>query len=267
MSVKKAAIGALLIITVVLLIATVIVLWPAVAAAQDGELDDGKRWSVNLVFGLFSLSLTADTVLFLLVVVFGALGAYVHAATSFADFVGNRRFVGSWTWWYFLRLPIGATLALLLYVALRAGFFTAGTEAEAVNPYGVAALAGLSGLFSKQATDKLREVFTTMFQVSAGDNLRKDSLAPPRPTITAVERAPQQPGPGEGLAIQVTGSDFAEGATIEIDGQPVATTPVEGTDALVATSPRVPTEEEPLSVTVRNPGDDGGVSDAFSFSG
>jgi hypothetical protein len=39
-----------------------------------------------------------------------------------------------------------------------------GGTAGDLSPYGVAAVAGLAGLFSKQATDKLREVFETLFK-------------------------------------------------------------------------------------------------------
>jgi hypothetical protein len=43
--------------------------------------------------------------------------------------------------------------------------------------YGIAAISGLVGLFSKQATDKLREVFDTAFRVNkGGDSERADNL-------------------------------------------------------------------------------------------
>ena len=107
-----------------------------------------------------------DNLRIALVVIAGALGSLIHATTSFADYVGNRRFHSSWTAWYMVRLIVGTALALLLYFAFRGGFFSGSAQSNAVNPYGIAALAGLAGLFSKQATDKLREVFETLFRVS-----------------------------------------------------------------------------------------------------
>jgi MYXO-CTERM domain-containing protein len=80
------------------------------------------------------------------------------------DYVGNRKFVKSWTWWYLLRPFIGVALALLVYFAIRGGLISGSTGADSLSPYGIAALAGLAGLFSRQATDKLREVFETMFK-------------------------------------------------------------------------------------------------------
>lgn len=96
----------------------------------------------------------------------GALGSYVHSATSFSDYVGNRKLVRSWAWWYTLRHFIGISLALVLYFVIRAGFFSPSAEVEATSPYRFAAIAGLVGMFSKQATDKLSELFDTLFKTT-----------------------------------------------------------------------------------------------------
>lgn len=103
--------------------------------------------------------------LIILVIIAGALGSYVHAATSFASYVGNRRMGKSWIWWYILRPLIGSALALIFYFVIRAGFLQAGTGTQDLNIFGFAALAGLTGMFSKQAADKLREVFDNLFAV------------------------------------------------------------------------------------------------------
>jgi hypothetical protein len=102
---------------------------------------------------------------YLLIVVFaGALGSYIHLATSFADYVGNRQFVTSWKSWYVLRPFIGSALALIIYFGARGGLISGTTGADSLSPYGIAALAGMTGMFSKQAADKLREVFENLFK-------------------------------------------------------------------------------------------------------
>jgi hypothetical protein len=109
----------------------------------------------------------------------GALGSYVHLATSFADYAGNEKLTTNWTWWYILRPFIGTALAEVVYLALRGGLLnaSAGDNANtAISPYGVAALAALTGLFSRQATDKLQEVFETLFRTEKKVD-RKDPLA------------------------------------------------------------------------------------------
>lgn len=91
----------------------------------------------------------------------GALGSSIHLATSFVEYAGCSNLVQSWGWWYVMRPGIGSALAIIVYFVLRAGLITgAGQQATAnLNPFGIASVAALSGMFSKQALQKLREVF------------------------------------------------------------------------------------------------------------
>lgn len=120
------------------------------------------------------------------VLLVGALGSYVHTATSFTSYVGNQRLHKSWLWWYIMRPFIGSALALILYFVVRAGFLHGGSGPENMNLFGFAGLAGLTGMFSKQATDKLRELFDNLFSVRDGDDERTGKLtgagAPPSPS-------------------------------------------------------------------------------------
>jgi len=59
-----------------------------------------------------------------------------------------------------------------------------GACAGDLSPYGITALAGLTGMFSKQATDKLREVFDDFFRTQTLQ--RADALESP----------PKNPGGG-----------------------------------------------------------------------
>ncbi len=118
--------------------------------------------------------------LIILVIFAGALGGYIHAATSFATYTGNRSLLGSWYWWYVLRPFIGIALALIFYFSLRGGILLLTTDSgtSEISPYGMAAISGLVGMFSKQAADKLREVFDTTFasQKGKGDEERANKL-------------------------------------------------------------------------------------------
>jgi len=106
--------------------------------------------------------------LLLLVLLAGALGAFLHTAQSYSDYVGNRTLKRSWAWWYSLRPFIGAGLALVFYAAVRGGVLaiTTGSNAKAseLNPFGVVSVAAMVGMFSKAATTKLGEVFDTLFK-------------------------------------------------------------------------------------------------------
>jgi len=147
--------------------------------------DDNDKlvWKTAIKIFKFEAEIQPETRLLLLVMTMGAFGSYVHAATSFVSYVGNRSFVKSWTWWYVLRPFIGVALAVIFYFVIRGGLLSAGAAASDISPYGFAAMAGLVGMFSKQATDKLEEVFSNLFQVSkeGGDHQRGDKLALNRP--------------------------------------------------------------------------------------
>jgi hypothetical protein len=247
----------------VALIAAIVELWPAVRSTTAPKAPPNTTQSVHFLFGLFTIHVTADTSLLVLVIVAAAIGAYVHAATSFADFVGNRRFIASWTWWYALRLFIGVFLALLLYFAVRAGFLNTSSNSADVNPYGIATLAGLAGLFSKQATDKLREIFETMFQVSGkgGDALRKDSLTNPEPLITATD--PDRAIANQELTLVVIGTGFVEATTLMIGDASVRTTFDKARGHLNATIPASLVVGDALQLSAVNPPPGGGTSPRF----
>ena len=155
----------------------VIALWPAIQAAANTAPDATKAATATVTWFGLSWKPNPDAALLALVILSSGVGSYVHAAVSFTDYVGNRGLTSSWVWWYILRLFVGSSLAVVFYFAIRGGFFSTGTDATQINPYGIAAISGLVGLFSKQATDKLREIFDTAFRVQqGGDSARGDGL-------------------------------------------------------------------------------------------
>lgn len=183
-----------------------------------------------------SLCTSFDERLILLVIVAGMLGAFVHGSTSLADYLGNDRFGKSWTWFYLLRPVIGMALALVFYFVIRGGFLTTSGGAKDINPYGIAALAGMVGMFSKQATDKLGEVFGTLFRSAAGqgDDQRDDPLKPKTDSVTIEKIDPTQVVAGTtGVSIKVTGANFAATAKVWLDKKPQPTT-FESETSLVA---------------------------------
>ena len=81
-----------------------------------------------------------DFRLLLIALWFGALGSLLHAGSSFVSFAGNRQLVVSWLPWYIVRPLLGAGLAAVFYVVMRAGFGTAGGAAPVdLSHYTVAA--------------------------------------------------------------------------------------------------------------------------------
>jgi len=122
-----------------------------------------------------AVSTDPDARLILIAALSALLGSFVHSATSFATYLGNYKLLRAWVGWYVLRPVIGMALGLVFYFLLRAGLVIVTTEsAAAVNEFGVAAVSALAGMFSKQAADKLEEVFDGM--VAAQKDGRADKL-------------------------------------------------------------------------------------------
>jgi hypothetical protein len=83
----------------------------------------------------------------------------------------------------------------LFYLVLRGGLIVpslpSGRATDTtllLNPYGIAAISALAGMFSKQATDKLREIFDTLFRTREPVN-RADPLVGAVPVISGTEPA------------------------------------------------------------------------------
>jgi hypothetical protein len=182
--------GVYLIVLNLVLIYLILRIWPGKIPMGNGpDL-------VTIIPGLPPLDLWPEARYLALVFLMGALGAYIHLATSFTEFLGNRNFYTSWKWWYGLRPFIGSTLALMVYFAARGGLISANSSATDLSPYGIAALAGLAGMFSKQATDKLREVFENLFKTT-NPPTRLDAKPPAHAQPDAT---PPPPATGNGAA-------------------------------------------------------------------
>lgn len=165
-------------------------------------------WSITDNFGIEARLLT-------IVLISGALGSAIFSARAFATFHGLKRYDPDWNWWYVMRLPIGMGLALFLYLVIRGGLFTASVGnsdqvLQTANPFGFAALAALAGMFAKEASDKLEEVFQSVFSTSdkvepAAKTPVIDKLEPAKKAVKDVD-----------LALVVIGKNFDSKAKVTV---------------------------------------------------
>ncbi len=203
------------------------------ASAVRAGLNDSE---VTFLF-IFTRNISLDLRLILLALVLGALGSFVHAAQSLATYVGNQQFNPAWGWWYVLRPFIGAALAAMVYFAVRGSLFPSALSVSGeVNPFGIAALATLAGMFSKQATDKLDEVFTTLFRTGprVGDAVRADKLVPDTaPVILKVAPNPVKPNADAQVTFVITGTALAATTKVKLAGKDM-TTSLNGDGTLTA---------------------------------
>ena len=226
------------------LVVTLVAVFPA-ATAATATTDPGAQ-SVPLLFGLLRPKLSSDATLLLLVVLASAVGSFVHVATSFSNYAGRNRFEISWVSWYALRCLIGAALATVFYFVVRAGFFSGDASNSAVNAYGIAAVAGFVGLFSRQATDKLRELFDTLFKTDGSE----DDVDP---VLGAVTPNPVTAG-GLPVTLTLAGAGFVRASEVRIDGRALQPTSTGPTQMTVDVPPAYLRNRTTVDVTVLNPG-------------
>ncbi|AGI24170.1 hypothetical protein H681_11500 [Pseudomonas sp. ATCC 13867] len=202
-----------------------------------------------------------DARLLAMVMVAGGLGSFVHVAKSFGDFVGNERFMASWIWWYVLKPFIGMILAVILYLIVRGGFLTVSASGEAsnVNLHGLIGMACLAGMFAKQATDKLSELFDSLFRTrrAASDAKRKDVLE--NPVACIIDAQPPIAGP-QATYINLRGTGFARGARVQVNGEGRETTLADSTRLAFQLLPEDVAQAGALVVAVVNPPPGGGSS-------
>jgi hypothetical protein len=147
----------------------------------------------------------------------GALGAYLQSAMSFVTYVGNRQFLSSWLLWYLFRPWLGGILAVMFFFVIGAGFVVGQTVTEIFR---VAAISGLVGLFSAQATLKLKELVETIFTTRSdprSDRLTTSGQAQSSaPTIQSVP-SPIPRGANPVPPLNIEGSNFVSGCKVRVN--------------------------------------------------
>jgi len=255
-AVGRTLLGSYLVLLSILLAYLVYEVWPTAKPDPSGNIPDTN---ITLFGDLIELTVSAELRLILLVMVVGALGSYVHAATSFANFMGNRRMELSWGWWYILRPFIGLSLALIFYFVIRAGLFSTGAKTGDISTFGIAAVSGLVGMFSKQAISKLKDLFDNLFKAEE----LEDRLSNPKPEIVSIE--PSTVPAERDVSLTVNGSDLLSESRVRFNGEERPTTFVSATRLSVRLSASDLASPGEAQVTVFNPPPGGGTSNAVTL--
>jgi hypothetical protein len=201
-------VAGIIVATMTLAVYGLVAVWPTSASATT---------TPSHVAGI-TLLLDREQRLFVIVALAGALGGLIHSARSLYEYVGNRVLRRSWLVMY-LSLPfIGGALAVVFYVILRGGLIT-GTAAE-VNFFGFAAISALVGLFSPEAAEKLKQIFSTLL---APDPPGRDRLTPSTDSI--VERFEPESGIA-GTTITIRGRNLSRATAVIFRGARAAATVV-----------------------------------------
>lgn len=223
------------------------------ATPRKRELPDPEV--IYFFRGRLPATIYLETRLLLLVMLAGALGSLMHSLRSLYWYTGNRMMVWSWVGFYLLLPFTGAILAVIFYFVVRGGFFSPQASFENTSPFGFAALSALVGLFSPQATLKLKEIAETIFTKPGGG---EDTMAQATgvtasasaPTVNPLTQASGAVGGGSKLIIGGTG--FASGVVVKFGGQPATVTSSTSTTIEVVT-PASASGPAVVDVEVTNP--------------
>jgi len=208
--------GVIFVIVILTLFYVLVTAWPVIESKE--------KYRVFNLFG-FAQEWPADKRMLFIVIIAGAIGSAVHALTSFTDFVGNNRFGANWLWWYGLRLPIGAALAIFFYFVVRGGLLVptlpSGDVAPfsekgtlALNPYSIAAFAALAGMFARSATDKLAEVFDAL--MSRKNPIKRDDALRDGGDIDV---KPDKVVKAQAATLVITGKGLSSETEVKVNGQ------------------------------------------------
>lgn len=126
----------------------------------------------------------------LMVILMGVLGGFLHLTSSLAMYVGNRHLMRSWVVYYLLMPAEGAALAVAIYLLLRVGVLSAGTNTTGnLNSIGIYGFSVLAGIFSKQALEMLGSVFNVIFAKVKGKDAAPATPAAPVQAAAAQQQA------------------------------------------------------------------------------
>lgn len=154
---------------------------------------------------------------FVLVMATGALGAYIHVGRSVGAYIGNDALIRSWLYWYLLRIPIGAALALIVYFLMLSLESDTESARHLSTQFKMVGVAALAGLFSDGTIKKLNDWFNMLFR--AKDDSLKDGLAESAAKRPLLRGIAPDPLPRSGGTVTVQGEHFRESTQVIVDGK------------------------------------------------
>lgn len=102
----------------------------------------------------------------------GGIGSCITTILAFLRHACEEKdFDPAYAPWYFVRPLLGMLLALIFFFGLKGGLLviTYSQSPMRLNDWALATVGALVGMFSKDAIEKLREVFRTIFSVGNED--------------------------------------------------------------------------------------------------
>jgi hypothetical protein len=174
----------------VIVLYLVVSLWPVSVSTEANQTI--THWPTNETVTVFSKSFTlsGEVTILWIVMLMGAIGALVYISTALVTRVANKKFDSKWTLWYLVHPLLGSSMAVIFYALLRGGLVNLSVSTGGLNLYGVAAVSALVGLSSKEAAQKLKDLFNTLFEGKPSANQQYN--------LTMVSKGPGSTAPSSG---------------------------------------------------------------------
>ena len=158
--------GAYLCLVTALALLSALSIWPAVEDVTDADREVASAASPSRIVQVAVLPrvhvpLSAGQSVLVFAAAMGATGGGLAGLRALADHRSREDFKVSFTWWYVIRPLIGAGLAVVVYMVLRAGLVGA-APTTVLNAFGVGSVAALSGLFAQNVLERLNLVIEAL---------------------------------------------------------------------------------------------------------
>ena len=164
---ERFAFGLGILVFGLLLLGQFLAVWPAMIASAAADAQDQR---ITVLFGVAHPEVAPAVAILAGVMLAGMLGALAYMVRQFTLYGLRGELTKRAEWWYLL-LPLqSAALAAIVYFTLQGGLIGAG-QTTVLNPYGLAAISGLVGLFARHAIQTLSKVFTAFFDAPADKNV------------------------------------------------------------------------------------------------
>jgi hypothetical protein len=219
-------------------------------------LSDSIRHGTSIPKPLKQKLLKSRTLLWLVLLI-GAIGSSLHGLNSLSNYIGNKDFKSSWAFWYLLRPFVGGILSFLFYLTIRAGFFKEFGSKQ--DFYVIVALAGLIGLFSKQALNKLSDLFEFIFTSNKDKDLKDKIGASHVPKIESIEPSTIKKASTKNT-LTIKGCEFNETSMVRINKDEIKPKLVSSKELSFELTDNYAQDIGTLQISVFNPEPKGGLS-------
>jgi hypothetical protein len=148
----------------------------------------------------------------ILVAAAGFLGNLIHVSKSLSYYIGMKEFQRSWIPWYVIKPFTASGLALLIYFATNSTSSAVNGQAIPINLTAIMLTAGLTGLFTDIATQKLKVIFEAILKPAENHSAPTDKPATPPlikvPTVDMTKVIPEKINPKIVNQVKIPGQNL-----------------------------------------------------------